>query len=93
MLTNSSYRRFAFFGVFFAAGFFEDFFAAFFTDFFASVDSAVARPSTATGSKYNQVSNEFWNAVFDVLSGKGKAKDTLAALDNKLNRMSRGGKW
>ena len=50
------------------------------------------RPSTVTGGRYNQVSSEFWNAVYDTLAGKAAAKETLAALENKLNRMSRGGK-
>lgn len=65
----------------------------FFTQLYDVFTSAVPRPSTVTGAKYNQVSNEFWNAVYDVLSGKSKAQDSLAALDAKLNRMSRGGKW
>ena len=65
----------------------------FFNDFFGSVDNAVARPSTPTGGKYNQVSNEFWNAAYDVLAGKAPARDALAALDAKLGRMGRGGKW
>lgn len=65
----------------------------FFTQLYGSFVSAVPRPSTATGGKYNQVSNEFWNAVFDTLAGKTSAAASLAALDTKLNRMSRGGKW
>ena len=55
--------------------------------------SAVARPSTATGGRYNQVSNEFWNAVADTLTGKSTGKDSVAALQARLNRLSRGGRW
>jgi trehalose/maltose transport system substrate-binding protein len=55
--------------------------------------SAVPRPSTATKSKYNQVSTEFWSAVHAVLSKKAKAKDSLADLKTKLEQIGRGGKW
>jgi len=55
--------------------------------------STVPRPSTPTGSKYNQVSSEFWNAVHTVLSKQKSAKDSLADLKTKLERMQRGGKW
>jgi trehalose/maltose transport system substrate-binding protein len=56
-------------------------------------ENAVARPSRVTGAKYNQVSNAFWNAVHDTLSGKGSAKDNLANLEKVLNRLGRDGKW
>ena len=65
----------------------------FFAQLYDTFVAAVPRPSTVTGGKYNQVSNEFWNAVYDVLAGKSDAKTALAALDSKLNRLSRGGKW
>ena len=55
--------------------------------------NAVPRPATITASKYNQVSNEFWNATHEVLSGKAKAPDSLAKLDGTLKRLNRGGKW
>jgi len=54
---------------------------------------AVARPTTVTGTRYNQVSNEFWNAVHEVLSGKAKPEEALARLNAMLNRLGRGGKW
>lgn len=54
--------------------------------------NAVARPSTATGIKYNQVSNEFWNAVHPVLAGKIQAQASLAQLERSLKRLSRGGR-
>ena len=65
----------------------------FFTQLYDTFISAVPRPAAVTGSKYNQVSSEFWNAVYDVLSGKTTADKALPALEAKLNRMSRGGKW
>ena len=55
--------------------------------------SAAPRPSTATKSKYNRVSTEFWSAVHAVLSKKAKAKDSLAELKGKLEQVGRGGKW
>lgn len=64
----------------------------FFGDLYDTFVHAVPRPSTATGNKYNQVSNDFWNAVHQVLSGKTDAKSSLADLESSLNRMSRGGK-
>lgn len=64
-----------------------------FAELYDTFVAAVPRPSTVTGAKYNQVSSEFWNAVYDTLSGKAKAADTLAALDKKLDRLGRGGKW
>ena len=64
-----------------------------FTDLYESFTAAVPRPATVTGAKYNQVSSEFFNAVTDVLTGKSDGKTALTALDAKLNRMSRGGKW
>mgnify|MGYP000196230098 CR=1 FL=1 len=65
----------------------------FFGSLYDTFTNAVARPSKVTGTKYNQVSSEFFNAVHEVLSGKAKAEDSLAALEGKLNRLSRGGKW
>lgn len=54
---------------------------------------AVARPSTVTGRRYNQVSNEFWNAVHDVLAGRKTASASLAALAERLRFLSRGEQW
>ncbi len=66
--------------------------APFFGSLSSTFTSAVARPSTVTGAKYNQVSSAFWNAVHTVLSGKEKAGNSLKALKSRLNRMSRGGR-
>jgi trehalose/maltose transport system substrate-binding protein len=55
--------------------------------------SAVPRPSTPTGLKYNEVSSAFWNATHDVLSGKEKADASLKKLEGKLNQIRRGKQW
>ena len=65
----------------------------FFQQLGAVLAEAVARPSSVTGEKYNQVSSEFFNAVHAVLSGKSDAQTSLAALESKLDRVSRGGRW
>jgi trehalose/maltose transport system substrate-binding protein len=66
--------------------------APFFADLQDIMRQAVARPSSVTGSRYNQVSNAFWSAVHRVLSGKQPAAQSLAALERRLNRLSRGGR-
>jgi trehalose/maltose transport system substrate-binding protein len=55
--------------------------------------NAIGRPSTVTGSKYNQVSNQFWNSVHDVLAAKAKPEDSLNRLEGALNRIGHTGKW
>jgi len=55
--------------------------------------SAVARPAAVTASRYNQVSNAFWNETHDVLSGRATAPEALKRLDGHLKRLSRGGTW
>jgi trehalose/maltose transport system substrate-binding protein len=55
--------------------------------------NAVARPSRATASKYNQVSAAFWNAVHESLSGTTPADKSLAKLQKDLERIGRNGKW
>jgi trehalose/maltose transport system substrate-binding protein len=54
---------------------------------------AVARPAVVAGTRYNQVSNEFWNSTHEVLSGREKPEQALAELAAALTRVSRGGKW
>lgn len=54
---------------------------------------AVARPTAVTGSLYNRVSNEFWNATHDVLAGRSMPDEALAALEARLKRASRGERW
>ncbi|HEY6173363.1 MAG TPA: ABC transporter substrate-binding protein [Kofleriaceae bacterium] len=64
--------------------------------FFASLTdvfkSAVPRPSTVTGGKYNQVSAAFWNAAHAVLAKQKSAKDALTELAAGLDRI-KGPKW
>ena len=56
--------------------------------------NAVARPSRVTGTKYNQVSSEFFNAVHAGAEQAGRGAPTASpALDKKLDRLSRGGRW
>jgi trehalose/maltose transport system substrate-binding protein len=55
--------------------------------------STVARPSRITGTKYNRVSTEFYNAVHATLAGNGNAAANLAALEKQLNRLHRNGQW
>lgn len=62
-------------------------------ELYGTFTHAVARPATVTGPRYNQVSNQFWNAAHEVLSGKAKPEESLQRLEQSLNRLSRGGKW
>jgi trehalose/maltose transport system substrate-binding protein len=65
----------------------------FFGELYETFTNAVARPSKVNGAKYNQVSSEFYNAVHEVLSGKADAASSLEALESRLDRLSRGGRW
>ncbi len=62
-------------------------------ELYGTFTSAIARPTTVTGPRYNQVSNQFWNASHEVLSGKSKPDEALGRLEQALGRLSRGGKW
>jgi len=65
----------------------------FFRDLLEILRGAVARPSGVTGVRYNRVSAEFANAVHSVLSGQAEPGDALARLEQRLERVSRGGRW
>jgi trehalose/maltose transport system substrate-binding protein len=52
---------------------------------------AVPRPSAPTKANYNQVSQEFWTAVHNTLSGTGSAAENLATLERNLMRIRRAG--
>jgi trehalose/maltose transport system substrate-binding protein len=67
--------------------------APFFGSLYSVFTSAVPRPSTATGLKYNEVSSAFWNATHEVLSGKATAEASLAKLEGKLKQIRRGKNW
>jgi trehalose/maltose transport system substrate-binding protein len=65
----------------------------FFGPLFEVFTNAVARPSQITGTKYNQASSEFFNAVHEILSGRAEPAPRLADLARDLDRLSRGGRW
>ncbi|RBJ70072.1 ABC transporter substrate-binding protein, partial [Pseudomonas sp. MWU12-2534b] len=65
----------------------------FMADLLLTFNSAVARPSTVTGARYNQVSNQFWTAAHDVLAGSDAAASALARLAASLNRLAPAGNW
>jgi trehalose/maltose transport system substrate-binding protein len=56
------------------------------------IENAVLRPAAVTGAKYNDVSKEFWSAVYETLSGRGSAAGNLAALKGRLESL-RGAAW
>ena len=62
----------------------------FFGQLYDTFTNAVARPSKATGEKYNEVSNAFYNAVHTVLSGNADAETAMADLEGQLQRIARG---
>lgn len=59
----------------------------FFAKMKAVFTNAVARPSTPTGTKYNQVSTAFWNGVHDVLVGKSKGAAAVAGIEKQLKEI------
>jgi trehalose/maltose transport system substrate-binding protein len=59
----------------------------------ATFENAVARPSSVTAGRYNQVSAQFWNAVHTVLSDRGEAAAVLERLARSLARVRRDGQW
>ncbi len=61
----------------------------FFGELYDTFTNAVARPSAITGSRYNQVSTEFWNAVHRTLGGQTTAEAALADLERRLQRHAR----
>jgi len=58
-------------------------------DLFEVFTSAVARPATVTGLKYPEVSNAFWDATHEVLSGKSSGADAVKKLEGKLKQITR----
>ncbi|WP_425144848.1 ABC transporter substrate-binding protein [Deinococcus sp.] len=54
--------------------------------------AAVPRPSAATKTKYNQVSQDFGNAVSSVLTGRAKGADAVKQLAADLARV-KGAAW
>jgi len=66
--------------------------APFFGSLYDVFTNAVARPSSPTKGKYNQVSNAFASSVHDVLIGKSTAEDALSSLASQLERI-KGRRW
>lgn len=62
-------------------------------ELYGTFTHAVPRPTTVTGARYNQVSNQFWNTTHDVLAGRAKADEALGRLQGALQRLGRGGTW
>jgi len=65
----------------------------FFRDMLETLRTAIARPSGATGVRYSRVSTEFANAVHGVLAGTADPQEALDRLKQRLERISRGGRW
>jgi len=65
----------------------------FFADLLKVFEASVARPSKATGLKYNEVSTAFWNASSSVLAGIAKGAEAVAKLEEELYKISSAGKW
>ncbi|MBU2713103.1 ABC transporter substrate-binding protein [Zooshikella harenae] len=65
----------------------------FFGKLVKTLNVAIARPSTVTGAKYNQVSAAFYNQVHQVLVGRQEADVALEQLARQLMRISKGGRW
>ncbi|PHK96503.1 ABC transporter substrate-binding protein [Pseudoroseomonas rhizosphaerae] len=63
----------------------------FFRALYGTFSNAVARPSRATGTRYNRASHAFWSRVHAVLSGQQQAAPALEALRHDLRRLSRRG--
>lgn len=65
----------------------------FYGELYQTFITAIPRPSTVTGARYNEVSAAFWNAAHDVLDGTAKAEESLKKLEGKLNSIRRGPSW
>ena len=63
----------------------------FFGELYETFENGVPRPSSITGESYGRVTNEFFNATHEVLSGKAEPEDALAALEKRLQRLGRRG--
>ncbi len=61
----------------------------FFGDLYETFVNAVARPSAPTGDAYGRVSNAFFSAAHDVLSGNKTGEQAVSDLDRDLSRVKR----
>ena len=60
-----------------------------FGDILVVLENAVARPSTVTGSDYNQVSTAIFQNVNKVMSGGESAQDAVAQIERTAKRVVR----
>lgn len=51
--------------------------------------NSVARPTTATGLKYPQVSQSFWNAAHEVMSKRTTGEEAVKRLESRLKQIRR----
>lgn len=51
--------------------------------------NSVARPSTVTATRYPRVSQQFWDAVHEVMSGRAEAEDAARRLEGRLHLVKR----
>ncbi|AFK57130.1 ABC transporter substrate-binding protein [Tistrella mobilis] len=65
----------------------------FFGQLYQTFETAVARPSRATGDAYNRLSAAVWQRTQDALAGRMTPEAALTRLDRDLGRLSRGGRW
>ncbi|PYE54745.1 ABC transporter substrate-binding protein [Deinococcus yavapaiensis] len=63
----------------------------FFGSLYNVFTNAVARPSSPTASKYNQVSNQFASAVYAVLTKRQTPEQALSGLQTSLTRLKGAG--
>ncbi|SDL36602.1 carbohydrate ABC transporter substrate-binding protein, CUT1 family [Franzmannia pantelleriensis] len=61
----------------------------FFGELYDTFVNAVARPSAVTGDAYGRVSNAFFSATHDVLSGSRSGEQAVADLERNLSRVKR----
>ncbi|QJQ99991.1 ABC transporter substrate-binding protein [Halomonas sp. PGE1] len=61
----------------------------FFGELYDTFVNAVARPSAVTGNAYGRVSNAFFSATHDVLSGSKSGEQAVADLERDLSRIKR----
>jgi trehalose/maltose transport system substrate-binding protein len=62
---------------------------AFFKNMLDVFNSAVARPSSVTGTDYNQVSTAFFQNVNKVLTGGESGKDAVSQIERACKRVVR----
>jgi len=63
----------------------------FFGELFETFKNGVPRPSSVTGESYGRVSNAFFNATHQVLSGEAEPEQALNSLERQLQRLGRRG--